>query len=45
MQNGADPDDISFLDAVRKLGLRLEPQNAPFDTIVIDHIDSAPTAN
>jgi uncharacterized protein (TIGR03435 family) len=45
MQNGSDPGDIRFLDAVRKLGLRLEPQNAPFDTIVIDQIDKAPTPN
>jgi uncharacterized protein (TIGR03435 family) len=45
MQNGSEPGDIRFLDAVRKLGLRLEPQNAPFDTIVIDHIDNAPTPN
>ncbi len=45
MQNGSDPGDIRFLDAVRKLGLRLEPRNAPFDTIVVDRIDSAPTPN
>jgi uncharacterized protein (TIGR03435 family) len=45
MQNASEPGDIRFLDAVRKLGLRLDAQSAPFDTVVIDHIDTAATPN
>jgi uncharacterized protein (TIGR03435 family) len=41
----SEPGDIRFLDAVRKLGLRLEPRNAPTEVIVIDHVDSTPTPN
>jgi uncharacterized protein (TIGR03435 family) len=40
-----EPGDIRFLDAVRRLGLRLDAQNAPAEVIVIDHVDSSPTPN
>jgi uncharacterized protein (TIGR03435 family) len=45
MRDTSEPGDIRVLDAVRKLGLRLTPQNAPVEVIVIDHMDSRPTAN
>jgi uncharacterized protein (TIGR03435 family) len=45
MRDSSEPGDIRFLDAVRKLGLRLEAQNVPVEMIVIDHIDSAPSPN
>ena len=45
MRDASEPGDIRFLDAVRKLGLRLEGQNAPVEVLVIDHIDRTPSAN
>jgi len=38
----ATPD---IFDAVRALGLRLEPKKIPEETLVIDHIEKLPTAN
>ncbi len=37
--------DPVFLAALDKLGLKLEPQRAPIETIVIDHIERTPTEN
>lgn len=34
-----------FVGALEKLGLKLEQQKAPVETIVIDHIEMTPTAN
>lgn len=34
-----DPDDISIFEAVQKHGLRLEPQKALVDTLVVDHVE------
>lgn len=34
-----------FLAAMEKLGLKLEQQEAPVETVVIDHIERAPTEN
>jgi uncharacterized protein (TIGR03435 family) len=45
MRDTSEPGDIRFLDAVRKLGLRLQAENAPVEMIVIDHVDPAPSAN
>jgi len=45
MRDTSEPGDIRFLDAVRKLGLRLTPQNAPVEVIVVDHVDPKPTPN
>ncbi len=39
MRNSSDPGDISPLDAVRKLGLRLEPQKAAVEILVVDHVE------
>jgi len=32
-------------DALKKLGLQLEPRKTPVETIVIDHLEKTPTAN
>jgi uncharacterized protein (TIGR03435 family) len=45
MKTASEPGDISFLDAVRKLGLRLEEQNAEVKMVVIDGVDASPTEN
>lgn len=36
---------ISLIASIRRLGLRLEPRQAPIETIVVDHLERAPTAN
>ena len=40
----ADPTS-SLFNAVQQLGLKLEAKKAPVPTIVVDHIDKAPTEN
>jgi hypothetical protein len=47
---GGDPDavpgaEMSIADAVKDLGLRLEPTKHAFDIIVIDHIERTPAEN
>ncbi|HEY1755548.1 MAG TPA: TIGR03435 family protein [Bryobacteraceae bacterium] len=32
-------------DALKKLGLQLEPRKAPVGTVIIDHLEKTPTAN
>jgi uncharacterized protein (TIGR03435 family) len=39
-----DTTAVSIFTAIRELGLRLEPQKAPLDVIVIDHVEK-PTEN
>ena len=40
-----DPADISVFEAVQdQLGLKLEPQKAPIDVLVVDHVEK-PTGN
>jgi len=39
LASSADTEGPSIFDAVRRLGLKLEPATAPFDTIVIDHAE------
>lgn len=34
-----------IFDSVQKLGLRLEQRKAPMETIVVDHLEKAPTEN
>lgn len=36
---------LSLFDAVKKLGLRLEPQKRMMPVLVIDHVESRPTEN
>jgi uncharacterized protein (TIGR03435 family) len=40
-----DPPRVSIFASVQKLGLRLEKRTAPIETIVIDHLEKAPTEN
>lgn len=40
-----NPPPISVVDAVQKLGLKLEPQKHPFDYIVVDYAEKVPTEN
>jgi len=39
MSTRSDPDDISVFTAIKTLGLKLEAQRAPVETIVVDHIE------
>ena len=43
-RGGSDPGDIDPLSAVGELGLKLVPQKAPVDVIVVDHVER-PSAN
>jgi uncharacterized protein (TIGR03435 family) len=37
--------EMPFLNAVEKLGLKLEPQKSPVETIVVEHIERTPSEN
>lgn len=39
LRQSSDPGDISALDAVQKLGLKLEPQKLPLEMVVVDHAE------
>jgi len=39
------PAELSILDAVKALGLRLEPRQHAFDIVVIDHVERVPAEN
>ena len=41
----SDPSGSSIFQSVQQMGLKLEPRKAPLDTIVIDHLEKAPTEN
>jgi uncharacterized protein (TIGR03435 family) len=40
-----DPSSSSIFAAVQSLGLKLEPRKLPVETIVVDHMEKAPTEN
>ena len=42
---GADTSNAAIFKAVQKLGLRLETRKAPFDTVIVDHLEKTPTEN
>jgi len=42
---GTDTSNTAIFQAVQKLGLRLQPVKAPFDTIVVDTLEKTPTEN
>lgn len=41
----SEPAGNSVFQAVQKLGLRLDPERAPIDVIVVDKLEKTPTAN
>jgi len=41
----ANPDEVTAFEALKVLGLRLEPTKLTYDIIVIDHIERTPTEN
>jgi uncharacterized protein (TIGR03435 family) len=44
LRNSSEPGDISALDAVRNLGLKMEPKKDRIEVIVVDHVEK-PSAN
>jgi uncharacterized protein (TIGR03435 family) len=45
MRDTTEIGDVTFRDAVRPLGLRLDAVDAPIEVVVIDHFDATPTPN
>ena len=43
--NSSDTSSAALFQAVQQLGLKLQAKKAPFDTIVVDHVDKAPSDN
>jgi uncharacterized protein (TIGR03435 family) len=41
----SDPSGSSIFSTVQQMGLKLEPRKAPVETIIIDHVEKAPTEN
>jgi uncharacterized protein (TIGR03435 family) len=41
----SDPSGTSMFQAVQALGLKLEPRKAPVESMVVDHLEKAPTDN
>jgi uncharacterized protein (TIGR03435 family) len=41
----ADPSGSSIFSTVQQMGLKLEARKAPVETIIIDHVEKAPTEN
>jgi uncharacterized protein (TIGR03435 family) len=41
----SDPSGDAIFHAVQKLGLKLDARKAPVETIVVDHLEEAPTEN
>jgi uncharacterized protein (TIGR03435 family) len=44
-ESASEPTGVYLIALVQKLGLRLAPQRAPIETIVVDHLERVPTAN
>jgi len=42
---GPDTSNTAIFQAVQQLGLKLQARKAPFDTIVLDHLEKTPTEN
>jgi uncharacterized protein (TIGR03435 family) len=40
-----DPGEITVMDGIRELGLKLEPGKHAFDFIVVEHVERVPTEN
>ena len=43
--SNAEPDGFSVFRSVQELGLKLEPQRAAVEILVVDHLDKMPTEN
>lgn len=43
--DSADSSSSAIFQAVQQLGLKLQARKAPFDTIVVDHVEKMPTDN
>ncbi len=41
----ADPSGATIFSTVQQMGLKLEARKAPLETIVVDHLEKAPTEN
>ena len=41
----ADPVSLAIIQAAKRLGLELQPRKAPVETLVVDRVEKAPTAN
>jgi uncharacterized protein (TIGR03435 family) len=41
----SDPSGVSLSSSLQKLGLKLEPRKAPFEVIIVDHVEKVPTQN
>jgi uncharacterized protein (TIGR03435 family) len=37
--------NVSLMDSLATLGLKMEPRKAPLDILIIDHVEKTPTAN
>jgi uncharacterized protein (TIGR03435 family) len=42
---GAADENSSIFTSVEQLGLKLDPQKEPLDTIIVDHLEKMPTEN
>jgi Protein of unknown function (DUF3738) len=45
LASGSDASNAPIFQAVQKLGLKLQARKAPFDTIVVDHLERTPSEN
>lgn len=43
--DSADSSSAAIFQAIQRLGLKLQARKAPFDTIVVDHVEKTPTDN
>jgi uncharacterized protein (TIGR03435 family) len=43
--DASDPSSSSIFVSVQQLGLKLEPRKAPFEFVVIDHVERMPSEN
>jgi uncharacterized protein (TIGR03435 family) len=44
-REGAGADVVSYADALKALGLKLEPTKHTYDVLVVDHVERTPTEN
>ena len=43
--DGSEPSGSSILVSIQKLGLKLDPQKAPMEAVVVDHVERTPIEN